>query len=188
MSFSVHALRRTGATDALITELLSELPADLVGPRAQGEPRILGYSGKGPLGAWLRVVAVRSLVERRRRERTSTSLEDEVSESVIGANDPELELLKHTYKTELERALRTAFGALEPNARLLLVQHHKDGLSVDQLAALYGVHRATAARRVAAARDAFSREVRTVLSRNLAVGGETFDEPLSMRIGRARPV
>lgn len=72
--------------------------------------------------------------------------------------------------------------------RPLLVQHHKDGLSVDQLAALYGVHRATAARRVAAARDAFSREVRTVLSRNLAVGGETFDEPLSMRIGRARPV
>lgn len=169
------SLRRTGASDAQITSLVEDLPAELLSPRADAEPRVLGYSGRGPLGAWLRVIAVRALVERRRKERPTTALEDDLGEKAVLARDPELELLKRTYKTELERAFRVAFGALEPDARLLLVQHHKDGLNVDALAALHGIHRSTAARRVASARDAFSREVRAALTRELSVGGETFD-------------
>jgi RNA polymerase sigma-70 factor, ECF subfamily len=169
------ALRRTGASDAQIDELLAELPADLLGPREGADARILGYSGRGALGAWLRVVAVRALVERRRKERPMGSLEEELGERVSGAHDPELELLRRTYRAEIEGAFKRAFGALDASARLLLVQHHVDGLSVDQLAALHGVHRATAARRVAAAREAFSTEVRAVLSRELAVGAETYE-------------
>lgn len=168
-------LRRTGADEQLIAELLAELPAELVSPRDGAAPRILGYSGKGPLGAWLRVVAARALVERRRKVRPSVPIEEEVGGALARTHDPELELLKRTYKAELERAFRDAFAALPSEERLLLVQHHKDGLSVDKLAALHGVHRATAARRVAAARETFTREVRAVLARELAVGNETFD-------------
>jgi RNA polymerase sigma-70 factor, ECF subfamily len=187
------ALRRTGAQEAEVEELVAELPAELLAPREGALPRILGYSGKGALGAWLRVVAVRMLVERRRKQRPEGALEEEVGERVSDAHDPELELLRRTYRAELERAFKQAFGSLEPNARLLLVQHHVDGLGVDQLAALHGVHRATAARRVAAARDAFSEEVRAVLSRELAVGGETYESivrlvrsDLSLHLSRYR--
>lgn len=169
------ALRRTGADEQLLNELLADLPGELVTPREGAAPRILGYSGKGPLGAWLRVIAARALVERRRKIRPSVPIEEEVGGALARTHDPELELLKRTYKAQLERAFRDAFASLSAEERLLLIQHHKDGLNVDKLAALHGVHRATAARRVAAARDAFTREVRAVLARELAVGHETFD-------------
>ena len=49
----------------------------------------------------------------------------------------------------------------------MLRQHALDGLSIDQLAALHGVHRATAARQVHSARDAVLAGTRRELVRRL---------------------
>ncbi|MDC0744620.1 sigma factor-like helix-turn-helix DNA-binding protein [Polyangium mundeleinium] len=167
-------LRRTGADEQLVRDVLAELPAELIAPRADAPPRILGYTGKGPLGGWLRVVAVRAVVERRRRasERPTEAL---VVEQVAAEHDPELDLLRHRYTRELQAGFAEAFAALTPDQRLLLRQHHVDGLSIDRLAALHGVHRATAARRVAAAREALFEGVRAALVKELGIGNETFD-------------
>lgn len=169
------ALRRTGASEQAIADLCAELPADLLAEREGLPPRILGYSGRGPLGAWIRVVAVRTIVERRRKDRREPRSAGEVGERAAATHDPELDLLRRRYADELTTAFAASFDRLDADERLLLQQHHVDGLSIDRLAVLHGVHRATAARRVAAARDALFEGVRDILRHELRIGDETFD-------------
>jgi RNA polymerase sigma-70 factor (ECF subfamily) len=61
--------------------------------------------------------------------------------------------LKERYRGDLREAFGAAIAALEPRDRTLLRQHYVDGLSLEALAALHGVHRATCARWLASARD-----------------------------------
>jgi RNA polymerase sigma-70 factor, ECF subfamily len=167
-------LRRTGASDELIAEVLADLPADLVVRRATGEPMLAGYAGRGPLAGWLRVIAVRTLVERRRR--TGASVDDDlVAELATPELDPELAVLRRHYAGELKTAFLAALAALDPVDLLLLRQRYLDGLGIDRLAALHGIHRATAARRLAAARSDLSERVRRRLLDKLRVGGATLD-------------
>ncbi len=139
-------LQRAGADEQAIRDLLADLPTDLVAPRADAPPRLFGYSGKGALGAWLRVVAVRAVVERRRSSGRRDA-DEVVAERVVESCDPELDLLRRQYAAELQAAFAGAFERLSDEQRLLLRQHHVDGLGIDRVAALHGIHRATAARR-----------------------------------------
>jgi RNA polymerase sigma-70 factor (ECF subfamily) len=200
-------LRRTGADAQQIAELLADLPGELVAPRAGGAkrrppyndpragrssdpssgfptdppgaaPRILGYAGSGPLGGWLRVVAVRSLVARRRT--ASPEDDDRAVAELAAPDDPELALLRQRYAVEFRSAFVAAVSALAPEDRLLLRQHHVDGVGIDRLALLHGCHRATAARRVAAARTSVFEAVRRRLLSELRIGGQTFDSLLRL--------
>src|SRR5262245_38965486 len=69
-------------------------------------PRIGSYSGRGPLGGWLRIAIVRLAVKLRksagRGEEGTQLLHDQA------ARDPELAYFKDTYRTEFESALRAA--------------------------------------------------------------------------------
>jgi RNA polymerase sigma-70 factor (ECF subfamily) len=83
--------------------------------------------------------------------------------------DPGLAHLKESCRVELKRAFETALGALPRRERLLLRQHHLDRLTIDELAALYQVHRATAARWVARAREELSDAILGELGRRMQV-------------------
>jgi len=165
-------LRRTGASPQLIEDLLGDLPADLLAPRPGAPARILGYTGRGPLRAWLRVVAVRHVVERRRRAGGEAD-DDAIARAISPDHAPELALLRREYAHQLREAFAAAFAALDPDHGLLLRQHYLDGLGIDRLAVLHGVHRSTAARRLAAARDALEERVRAILIERLQIGEET---------------
>jgi RNA polymerase sigma-70 factor (ECF subfamily) len=145
-----------------------------LGPRAAALPRLAAYSGRGPLAAWLRVVAVRNLVERRRRD--GVQLDDGVLENLAASDlGPELTMLRLSYRDELSAAVTATVAAMEPRHRLLLRQHYLDGLSIDRLAVLHGIHRATAARRLASVREALAQTVRDQLMTKLGVGAGTLD-------------
>jgi RNA polymerase sigma-70 factor (ECF subfamily) len=167
-------LRRTGAGATLIDELVAELPFDLLAPRPGAPPRLAAYAGRGPLAGWLRVVAVRTLVERRRRG--GLQLDDGVLDELAAAQlGPELTMLRLRYRDELAAAVAAAVAALDPQHRLLLRQHYLDGLSIDRLAALHGIHRATAARRLASCREELAAAVRDGLMSKLGIGDNTLD-------------
>lgn len=167
-------LRRTGASAALIDELVAELPFELLAPRPGAPPRLAAYAGRGPLGGWLRVVAVRNLVERKRRG--GVQLDDGVLDNLAASElGPELTMLALRSREEMAAAVKAAIAALDPRNRLLLRQHYLDGLSIDRLAALHGIHRATAARRLASVRDELATAVRDRLMSRLGVGGGTLD-------------
>jgi RNA polymerase sigma-70 factor (ECF subfamily) len=127
----------------------------LVAPAGGGTPRIASYSARGSLQAWVRVVAAREAARMLPRARREVAAGDDELEGLIaGDDDPEVGYLKRLYRAEFKRAFHAAVDALDGRARLLLRQHTLDGLGIDQLATLHGVHRATAARWIEAAREA----------------------------------
>jgi RNA polymerase sigma-70 factor (ECF subfamily) len=117
-------------------------------------PRIATYAGRSTLRAWLATVATRATLKLHRRR------DDQPHDSVGGLVDafvaeaPEIALAKARHGPDLAAAFVAALGALEPRARVLLQLHHARGWSVDRIGAFYRVGRSTAARWVAAARDA----------------------------------
>lgn len=67
-------------------------------------------------------------------------------------DDPELAMLRDRYRDDVRCAFADAFAGLTEQQRNLLRQYHIDELTIDQLGALHGINRATAARWIAAAR------------------------------------
>ncbi len=118
-------------------------------------PRIAGYSGRGFLENWLRVAATRALINAGRRNEPSAPSPDgdDLEDLPDRARDLELSFLKRQYQEAFRRAFAGALRGLESEQRLLLRLSLLEGLTVDAIGAALGVHRATAARRVARARE-----------------------------------
>lgn len=147
----------------------------LVGAPGQ-PPRISRYNGTASLATWLRVAAVRIAISLHRKHRAADVV-DEV-DVVAEAPSPELELLQRSYGSEFQIAFRAAFEALTARDRNLLRHQVVDKLGIDRTAALYRVHRATAARWIAQARDALVRGVRRELQDRLGVDKQEFESIL----------
>jgi RNA polymerase sigma-70 factor (ECF subfamily) len=150
-----------------LDELQQVLRARLfVGPA----PKIADYSGVGPLRSWVRVVGARVLVDLARApsaRETPRSSDDDFLAVPSPDDDPELEYLKRTYRSELRQAFEDAARALGAEERNVLRDHYARGLSIDEIAAAHGIHRATAARRVEGAREAVLRGTRQRLMQRL---------------------
>jgi RNA polymerase sigma-70 factor (ECF subfamily) len=114
-------------------------------------PRIAEYAARGSLAAWLRVAAVRTASNLRREERAAT-VGERTEEADAPPLDPDLIQLKERYRADLEQALRLALSHLEPRDRNLLRMHFLERVRLERLASLFGVHRATVVRWLAAAR------------------------------------
>ena len=82
--------------------------------------------------------------------------------------------MKETYRREFNASLERALDSLTARQRNLLRQQYIDGLSIDELGRLYGVHRATAARWAQAARLALIDATRQILDERLALTDSEF--------------
>jgi len=111
-------------------------------------PGISHYRGRGPLGAWVRVTAVRVALDVMAESGEPTaSLDLDLSELWSSLNEgPEVETLKRAYRERLMSGLEESLALLEPRDRTLLRLHVVDNLGIDAIARIYRVHRATAAR------------------------------------------
>lgn len=152
-----RALRRLETPEPLIEDISQGLYGHLLErqnapPDAAGLRR--GYAGRGDLKGWLCVCAVHAAVKRNKRARREIALE-QAPEAILPEQErtPELALLTGELKQLFEAAFRQAVAALTSRERNLLRYHFLSGLSIDQIGALYHVHRATAARWVAQARE-----------------------------------
>jgi hypothetical protein len=142
--------------------------------------RLIGKRGERPLRLGReprcsRRFAVRTMqseCEKARRECTI------VRHHAAMLADPELEYMRKLYADKLVAAAREAWTRLAGHERFLLALRIYEQMSVDDLARIYQIHRASAARRAAAARAAFVGHVRAVLRAKLAVGDSTLDSIL----------
>jgi RNA polymerase sigma-70 factor (ECF subfamily) len=132
-------------------------------------PKIAEYAGRAPLRAWLRAVAVRAALNLRRGKASEPhdTLDGGYDDRLVTSSDPEMRLAKAHHKAALEDAIRAAVERLSPKERTLLRLHLVEGSSIDVLAAHYQVGRSTAARWLAAAREALREHTRTELSARL---------------------
>jgi RNA polymerase sigma-70 factor, ECF subfamily len=124
--------------------------------------QISGYGGKGTLRSWVRSIGVRT-GRRLAGVDQDVGSEEDLAELPAAVADPELELLRARYADQVRLAFAAAFAQLSERERNVLRQYHIDGLTIDQLAGLYQVNRATTARWVAGARLAIVTKTRNLL-------------------------
>lgn len=150
---------------------------------AETPAKIREYAGEGDLKGWVRVIAVRSLVDasRKRSGGEAPASGDRAVELLFASGeDPELEYLKRHYRTEFQAAFTEAIGALEPEDRTSLRQSFVDRLSIDQIAHAQGIHRATAARRVQKARETLLSDTRKRLMAKLQLSRGELESVMRM--------
>lgn len=155
---------------------------------AQGAvpPKIADYAGQGFLENWLRVTAVRMFLDLRKRKDRAREVQAD-DESLLALPEPgdlALDVIKSEYRAAVARAIRDAAHSLPAGDRHLLRQHLVAGLSIDQLGAVLGIHRATAARRIAKARDQLATQTRRLVVERLALGPDELDDVLGLVISR----
>jgi len=161
-------LARTRPDDAFLDEVRQSLREKLF---VSERRKITEYSGRGPLGAWVRVLAVRAAIDlRRRRGERLPALRAERPSAI----DPELGYIAEKYRSTVEEAFRRAVATLDGEQRTLLRMHFVDSVTLDALARLRNVHRATIARQLAAARRAIRDEVLRQLRESLAISTDEF--------------
>lgn len=150
-------------------------------------PSMTSYSGRGRLGGFFRAAVMRAGLNARRddRRREKRALQAQLEEVF---DDPETRHLKERYLEMFRDALKEAWESLDPERQLLLRYQLEDGLSVDDLARLLGVHRSTAARRLAAAREALAAETRSQLKGTLGLADRDVESVMMLihsRLGDA---
>ena len=140
-------------------EARQELEAHiLVGDDTRG-PALGQYRGSGGVRAWTRAVATRAIIDMRRRDDRRPQVLPWAEDQPEGSEDDGLELDVGEHVAAVRRAMQHAFAQLSVRQRNLLRQSVFHRLSIDELAALYGAHRATAARWLQRARADLSRHL-----------------------------
>lgn len=124
-------------------------------------PRIADYRGQGALGGWVRIAALR-IASNLRRQRGVRLPAAGTAEPL---SDPDLILIERRYRQHFEQAIKDALATLPTRDRSLLRLHLLHGVTLERLAVMYRVHRATVARWI---KDARTRVVEGVLSRLVA--------------------
>lgn len=181
-----------------IARLVSALPAFVQRPAADdvvqlvrlrflvGEhgapPRIGAFDGTTSLATWLRIAAIRIAISLYRKQHREAAIDD--VDAVADAPDPELALLQRQYGAEFRAAFRNGFVSLTPRERNLIRLHIVDRLGIDGIAALYGVHRATAARRLARARGILIKRLRNELQARLQLDRTQLNGVLALLQGK----
>ena len=174
------AVRSVDASPSFVDEILQRLRTRVLVSEDGGPPRILDYAGRGSLENWLRAGALRLALNARRDARRGPEPLPEASlwEPVAPTADRTLELLRGKYAAEFGSALREAFGSLEPQECTVLRLHFLEGLSLNQIAAMYQVNKSTISRRMAKARETLLARTRAQLERALALPPQELDSLL----------
>ena len=146
-----QALGKLGLSAATIDETVQRVLVMLFVGNGSA-PQIAGYGGRGTLRSWVRSIAIRTGRRLSGVEYAGAPGDDELGVLPAAVKDPELEMLRTRYRDQVRQAFAAAFAQLSERQRNVLRQYYIDGLTIDQLGALYQINRATAARWVAGAR------------------------------------
>ena len=137
-------IRRLGAAGEKVGDILQTVRERLF---SGAVPRIRAYNGACPLEQWIKVVAIRTAIDLHRTDKSIPRVEGAWLETIAPANDDASALIaKVEYKREMEAAIRELVPQLSARDRAVLRLHVVEGVSIEKIAASYGVHRVTVAR------------------------------------------
>jgi RNA polymerase sigma-70 factor (ECF subfamily) len=165
-----RVLARVDASPSFVEDAAQAVLEKLFAAPPGAQAKIAEYAGRAPLRVWLRAVTVRTALNLRRGRAPAPhdAVDADDERLLAGAGvDPEIRLAKARFKAELEDAVRAAVARLSSRERTLLRLHLVDGLSIDVLGAHHRVGRSTAARWLAAAREALREHTRAELAARL---------------------
>lgn len=166
--------------EAALLELPQLLRERLLIGRPNAPARIADYRGKGSLASWIRVSALRLASNLRRGDDSRARVEQAQGVQQLAAADPELAVIQRRFQTDFSTAFQQGAARLEPMERNLLRLHFVDGLGVDRLAVLLSTSRASAGRRLLAAREALVAATLDELRGRLRLEGAELDSLLAV--------
>ena len=168
------ALGRIDSSPSFADEVRQLLREKLFVGAGGKQPRIAEYSGRGALGSWVRVVALRAALDLR-PSAARDNQGDAPLEAAAAANvEPELRFLKDRYGKPFEEAVTAAFATLDDEQCNLLKLQMVDGLRTAQIATLFGVDRSTIKRRLAGCREHLLDKTRAILMEKLGISPTEF--------------
>jgi RNA polymerase sigma-70 factor (ECF subfamily) len=139
-------------------------------------PAIADYGGRAPLSAWLRVAAIRAALNLRRGKANQVEPDhDRELAGLAGADDVALDAIRARYRPAFEAALARALAELPVRDRTLLRLRWIEGVGLEQLATMYGVHRATVTRWLADCRAQLAERARAILADELGATSRELD-------------
>jgi len=157
-----------------------------VGGGTAGAPtspgKITEYGGRGDLRRWVRSVAVRTCLNDLRKGKREILVDDDqmIAQHAVSADDPEVEYMKRTYSEQFKAAFSESLGQLGAREQTLLRYHHVDGLNIDEIGAIYRVHRVTAFRWLEKAKEQLVRTTLETLRARLKLPAAELDSVLRM--------
>jgi RNA polymerase sigma-70 factor (ECF subfamily) len=157
-----------------------------VGGGTAGAPTSAGkiseYGGRGDLRRWVRSVAVRTCLNDLRKGKREILVDDDhlIAQHAISQDDPEVEYMKRTYSNEFKAAFSEALTQLGPREQTLLRYHHVDGLNIDEIGAIYRVHRVTAFRWIEKAKEQLVKVTLDTLRSRLKLPADELDSVLRL--------
>ncbi len=151
----------------------------LMGTDSHG-PSLLDYSGRGSLRNWLTVAALRVAIDLSRNAITHKSVLglEEILDIQIDNSDPDLAHLQG--RVEIKNALREAINSLPPKVKTVLRLNTLEGLNIEEIGQMYGVHRSTVARWIAQGRTQLLADVRERLMTHLRLSATELDSLLRL--------
>lgn len=177
--------RAAKARRDLTPQVMAEVAAQAAELIATGaSPRIRTWSGTGPLAGWVQVVTLRLATAVKEKEPRGGAEESLAEKLEAVADAPELAVVKRKYRGPVSSALATSLERLDDRQRSLLRMHHLESVSLEALAKLHKVHRATVARWLAEARQGVLDGVRDALMGGQGVGrGEVDSVMMAVHTG-----
>jgi RNA polymerase sigma-70 factor (ECF subfamily) len=135
---------------------------------AGDKPKICEYAGRGELRTWVRVALTRLFLNAATRETREVPVHEEIFLALRDTNDPEISAIRRAHLWAIRESFHDAVDRIGFRDRNLLRYAIVDGLGVAGIAKIYAVHKATAARWLADAKDAIGIELRVALKERLA--------------------
>jgi RNA polymerase sigma-70 factor (ECF subfamily) len=173
--FIAHLRKEPSFVDEVRQHLRERM---LIGGASGRTPKILDYSGRGPLGAWMRVSALRQALDLIEKEKPQRPLGDEEEEDQLAATvDPELMAIRQRHLPQFREAFRRALDSLDARERNLLRFYLVDGLNIGRIGEIFGKSRATIGRMVIDCRQKLLEETRRHLG---ALTGASEGDVLSL--------
>jgi RNA polymerase sigma-70 factor (ECF subfamily) len=157
-----------------------------VGGGTAGAPtsagKIAEYGGRGDLRRWVRSVAVRTCLNDLRKGKREILVDDDhlIAQHAVAQDDPEVEYMKRTYSSEFKQAFSDALAQLGAREQTLLRYHHVDGLNIDEIGAIYRVHRVTAFRWLEKAKELLVKQTLDTLRARLKLPASELESVLRM--------
>jgi len=161
---------RLDTSPAFVGEVEQRLRERLLVGTPESPPRIATYSGRGPLGGWLRVAALRVAHNLQRGAKPELDVDGPLRARLAQPGpDPEMAYIKRRYGWILRGVIEETLRKLPREDRTLLRLHLVDRLTVEQVGKICRVHASTVSRRIARARAELIDNTRARLRRELAL-------------------
>lgn len=153
---AARACRQLQESEDLAQELAANLIADT--------SKIAGYSGRGSLAGWLRAAVAHAAIDRFRKKRREVPFEetDEPEQARVtggGLTDGGAEAPDARWGPVLLDLLREQLRALAARDRLILALYYLHDASLKDVGRHFGVHEATASRRLDGLRNDIKKRV-----------------------------